>query len=109
MPRLIDADALKDKIFSKWGMHPKYMTSMSFNAEQDCYVLEVLNAAPTIEQKHGHWEAKFITAEQSMDNVPELRIKCPECGHRWLLFRDDPTPPYKYCPNCGADMRGVTE
>jgi hypothetical protein len=47
--RLIDADALKDRIFSKWGMHPKYMTSMSFNAEQDCYVLEVLNSAPTIE------------------------------------------------------------
>ena len=47
--RLIDADALKEKIYTKWGIDPKYMTSVSFNAGQDCYVLETLNSAPTIE------------------------------------------------------------
>ena len=81
-----------------------------------CDVLDIIDNAPTVcndnysmgyqdgvkkvlsERHKGHW-IKTIS-----ENGVTSAARCSECGfgdNRYMLFR--------YCPNCGADMRGGRE
>ena len=55
-----------------------------------------------IEHEHGYWT--FVNADGERDGwIPDY--ECDQCGSRgWKEVA-----PMNFCPNCGADMRGVTE
>lgn len=67
------------------------------------YVYEMLKllttvAADMVEVRHGYW---VDNGERNRDGtLKPFTISCSVCGssagHSWM----------KYCPNCGADMRG---
>lgn len=46
------------------------------------------------EPKTGHWDSRTC--------------KCSECGYQ-IAYSEYAERKYKYCPNCGADMRGEQE
>ena len=56
---------------------------------------EVINKLPPIQPKRGRWIGKY----------PATSV-CSECG---FLIHDSKVKAFAYCPNCGADMREVTE
>ena len=49
------------------------------------------------ENIHGEWEE---VTDYKDDNVYQWHIICSVCRQRGMFESD------KYCPNCGADMRG---
>ena len=86
MSRLIDADALTDKLgtFMEW--------------ENAGFVQKCIDDAPTIDAepaKHGRWiETK---------NDSRISGHCSSCGWEAHLYEDDVIG-MPYCPNCGAKM-----
>lgn len=92
MQRLIDANALYREV--KTECNPYGKPTIGFDDGKK--VLELIDAAPTIEPevRHGQWtdngEDKFICSA------------CKKYIYRWFGKSD-------YCPNCGADMREVSE
>ena len=81
--RLIDADALTDKLetFMEW--------------ENALFVQKCIDDAPTIDAKpvkHGRWEL--------VDEAEPQRWSCSKCLS--LLWHSD----FSYCPYCGARMDG---
>ena len=86
--RLIDADALMRVIDA---------VPLTFDGGVDINELEtVINEQPTIEErKTGEWIN--VTNDESL----EEEYECSVCGYE--LFYSNPT---KFCPNCGARMRG---
>jgi len=81
--RLIDADALKEEVNKKKVVG-------RFNT------LLLIDNAPTVEERpQGEWIRK--------PNEHRVDIICTNCGY------DDGYSCFKYCPNCGADMKGGTE
>lgn len=89
MPRLIDADALYQKIDAfREENAKKYPYSIYVAALGD--VLDMIEDAPTAdiaERKKGRW-------------IDRGRIsQCSECA-RFCMIETS------FCPNCGADMRG---
>ena len=56
-----------------------------------CHALDLEKAEQ--EQKSGKWIRKGTT------------LKCPFCGAKGEDIKDDYC--FKFCPNCGADMRGA--
>ena len=103
--RLIDADALVKEI------------SVSHTMTDDCGIktgyeisMRLVEDAPTIEPRpRGKWEEKGIAfiRDTNIERVQEMR--CSKCK-RWLTtsYMYYLTQ-YKFCPNCGADMRGKAE
>ena len=95
--RLIDADALKDRLqalsYDDWNQGASTTWA---NAYAEC--ADMVEDMPTIEpeRKTGKW---------IRDVTYYPRYHCSQCGEK-----TDNTimgaPRYKYCPNCGADMRG---
>lgn len=85
--RLIDADALLEKIWEQRHEHP--------NAYQLSNYAELLACeAPTIdavEVVHGQWICQ---------NFGRTRFKCSVC------HAENYEMCYHYCPNCGAKMDG---
>ncbi len=67
---------------------------------------QAVDAMPTIEPKKGKW------IELDCDEDKYDIVKCPCCKHTFTVdsyhwtdigfVKDD----FKFCPNCGADMRG---
>lgn len=85
--RLIDADVLLENI-KKHCIIPEW-----------CYVLidMEINDAPTIDVRpvvYGEWISREI------EDVMRWR-ECSVCGY------EIPNIDWKFCPNCGADMREV--
>ena len=62
-------------------------------------------------KKTGYWiKGKEICREMIGDSILHIEYKdftCSECGLVLdnLLYYPDGSQFYKYCPNCGADMR----
>lgn len=92
--RLIDADTLLKKVekILPWAPYP------SAYAQGIRYCMELMTVlikdAPTIEpeRKKGKWIEE-----------PNCYYRCSRCSSHYpsiLGYMD-----YKYCPNCGADMR----
>lgn len=95
--RAIDADELKKKAFGKRG-------GLIHTADID--------AMPTIEseRKTGKWIRPFDAQASS------YRYQCSVCGRTAYQVTGNcgrkhkvsqPPCTYKYCPNCGADMKGA--
>lgn len=82
--RLIDADALIQYCDDKW---------IPLN-------VDAVNAQPTIEpeQKKGKWKTAYLDHE-AMGERPKV-LYCSECN-QCIAY------PTRYCPNCGAEMRGA--
>ena len=93
---MIDADALSRVVKLAWE------TSDSEDFEKSVFV--AIATAPTIEPKRGEWEERKVSSEKVIDEWQSAR--CSVCGlyHTtpYMYFFDN----YKFCPNCGADMRG---
>ena len=85
--RIIDADALKESLFDLVAP-----SGIIYASDME----SLIDSAPTIERPHGEWYHSI-----------ERGWHCSECDE---VVKDMPTcmrkATYKFCPNCGADMRG---
>ena len=90
MSRLIDADALSRIVKLAWE------TSDSEDFEKSVFI--AIATAPTIEErKKGKWNCSDDMYESGVCSVCEWDAGEPYVNcKKW----------FKYCPNCGADMRG---
>jgi hypothetical protein len=97
MDRLISEQKAIEAINDYWGEMETPTIDGYINA---------IKAIPSAEPKTGHW-IDYDCNEDKYD-----KIKCSECGHSFIVdsyhwcdigFTEDDL---KYCPNCGADMRG---
>ena len=93
--RLIDADALKEKIsedhFKTYG-----------NAMKCIMLAPTVDAVPVV---HGDWT--IIDDEYNMETI----YQCSVCKEDFVTI-DGETPQenlWNYCPNCGAKMDGGNE
>ena len=83
MTRLIDAEALKERIITP-------------RANGKDLITELIDSMPTIDAepvKHGKWVFNHSDALEAMFAKP----KCSECGF-------ESADGGNYCPNCGARM-----
>ena len=63
-----------------------------------------LDKVPSVQpSRKGHWIG--------IDEEPHEDYECDKCGYVCSTFTVNikPSDEYKFCPNCGADMRGDTE
>ena len=94
--RLIDADALIHRL-----LNTKIVAANLFQYANA--VTNMIGDAPTIEAepvRHGYWE--------NANGRPKTYIrKCSVCGKEAYFCGRGCS--YKFCPNCGADMRGDSD
>ncbi len=105
--RLIDADYLLDVLLvHNWHGNDKnivpYKDRKGYR-QRDAEVREAIinapNVAVVVDRKNkGEW-IRFKNFERGY-----FHIKCSKCGQYWSI--DDHAKIFKYCFNCGADMRG---
>ena len=107
MSRLIDADALMEecqlaqKQAARHGReyaNAFYSGSMDLSTEWWC-VEDMIENAPTVEERK---KGKWLMSSRSIGGV------CSECGESCSaveLTEKGIRMLWKYCPNCGADMR----
>lgn len=103
--RIIYAN-MSDEEFEKWlyehGIcNPDIHDSIPCSAVPlliDSAISDLPSAEP--EQKRGRW-LKAYGEHEAMGMRPFYRY-CSSCNEAMVF-------PYKYCPNCGADMRGDSE
>jgi rubrerythrin len=88
--RLIDADALKEKIDDMWNGRP-----LSFLGAR---ILAMIDHAPTIDADRPKGEWKW---QRKIDG--NLYHRCSECGY-FDTERDFLTE-YKFCPQCGEQKQ----
>ena len=62
------------------------------------YIAKALYNAGYRKQIEGEWEIAV--------NSVEAAFICSECGYFYIEADPQAEPEYKYCPNCGARMRG---
>jgi len=99
--RLIDADALYREV--KTECNPYGKPTIGFDDGKK--VLELIDAAPTIEPevRHGRWIP--IEYDSYADGVPVWdKWECSECGHEHSGEEDTLTA---FCPACGARMNAT--
>lgn len=90
MPRLIDADVLKEKAYEVGSWMPVLVVNID-----DIYNAPTIDAEPV---RHGYWIG--IEYDGYADGCPVYDLwECSECG---LEHKGEDTP--SYCPNCGAKM-----
>lgn len=131
--RLIDADALKDKLqqhhdfyVMAWGGFGKMPIGEKKRIDEitNC-IAEVVNAL-TIEPKQGEWilleprypieQKVYWNKEQALadtkGNGARERRKCSCCGYIKSFIchmKDEQIKLWNFCPNCGAKMKGVDD
>lgn len=102
MSKLIYVDRLKKDILALQDCH----NGFSDTYDKAC-IIGVIDEQPTIEErKTGRWIPRYDRPKQEV-------FICSECGgfaySRWTGSRKTPKKnwcKYRFCPNCGADMRG---
>ena len=71
------------------------------------YVMRRIPSADVAEVRHGEWKEKL----EPCGWFDEPCAECSVCGEDFVLGEcdmDDLIKLFKFCPNCGADMRGGT-
>ena len=102
MPDYIDRDAVYDAISVDGGL----------NAYEKAYCIDIVRKIPAADVapvRHGSWlnfYGDFSTAE--CDICAEIYEVSPDEYPRKEFF-DAFKEFYKFCPNCGADMRGSND
>lgn len=110
--KLIDADALRDAL-GITGTNDsckgcKYNERYGFACNTDSaptfeYVCEMIDDAPAIEErKKGKWEL--------LDECSNAGYYCSQC-HKKVVKEgwSNTVKKINFCPNCGADMREVSQ
>jgi predicted RNA-binding Zn-ribbon protein involved in translation (DUF1610 family) len=107
--RLIDANALRERMFSYYGcVNEKsskeyYRGETLMNYEVADMIEDCIDNAPTVdavEVKHGRWTIN------TDDFTPAYR--CSVCGYNKPMIAGERVSQgaMNYCPNCGAKMDG---
>lgn len=91
--RLIDADALKEKIAAEVYMVVDYFNSKDFGMFWTGGIEKIIDEQPEIE-KQGKWVRH--------GEPPMYVIECSVCGQKY--FNHAMQAPGNYCSNCGAKM-----
>ncbi len=68
----------------------------------------IVNGEPTIESERetGKWiHGRELSREMIGDVVTAIFYEGWECSECHCLVQEEREPLWKYCPNCGADMR----
>ena len=65
--------------------------------------IEDLEDLPSVTQKSGKW-----IDDDWMEENDHLLTECSVCHEKWNMCENETTT-FKFCPNCGADMRGESE
>ena len=86
--RLIDANALIRTACEKF-----------YTTNYYSHILEMIDDAPTIEPKQGHW----IEVENPHNSKKPYK-RCSVCGATYFELMPD-----FYCSKCGAKMKGVKD
>lgn len=86
----IDVDLLKESVL---GWNPPLDT------EQLKHMIDTIPTADVVEVKHGEWHL--------LDDCANEGVYCSVC-HKKVYRKDYANQKLKskFCPNCGADMRG---
>ncbi len=87
MSRYIDADKLIEDVRRKRGLH-EIIKGVIYSFLHDAPTADV------VEVKHGEWK---------VDETHDYEPYCSLCGHEPIAGEK-----YNYCPDCGADMRGIS-
>ena len=93
--KYIEADELISRFIKKHGYADNIDTNEVFET------ISEMPSADVVEVKHGYYIGEF---DGYADGNPVYDIwRCSECD---CVFEDwDEKPTYKFCLNCGADMR----
>ena len=98
MSRMIDADALIEDLKTRIVLSKlHYKEPLSYS---DTDIVDIIENAPTVEERK---KGKWLMSSRSIGGV------CSECGESCSaveLTEKGIRMLWKYCPNCGADMRG---
>lgn len=92
--RLIDADELKKRMCNE---------CLVGKCALRCYEWHLMDDAPTVEPKHGHWDNKIIEFD-----VPHTVARCSNCKGKIWIYAENYVVKYPYCPLCGCKMDEVT-
>lgn len=109
--RLIDANALMKKIEASYDLFEgcEYIGDKARRDELSSVMARIINA-PTIEPKQGHWVEDVAYGRGAL-NI-ERFVRCSECGYV-PRYKGEPIIPttgtMRFCPNCGANMKGEKE
>lgn len=71
----------------------------------------VFPAADVVEVRHGRWmsmDSENEVVGMDDDGCPVDSCCCSECGD-WLIASDEYLVRGRYCPNCGAKMKGEND
>ena len=99
--RLIDADAFRQRMY-----HEAFETDTDMQKwDSGCWIRykmfeNAIDEAPTIEPKRGEWKPFDLTWGRSIWYCTACKESTEAPCDIW-----EHKPIYKYCPNCGADMR----
>ena len=106
--RLIDANALRERMFSYYGCVNEnsskeyYRGETLMNYEVADLIEDCIDNAPTVdavEVVHGHWyEHHGITICSRCHSMFDTDLKMLQVPSTWKMPN--------YCPNCGAKMDG---
>ena len=115
MSRYIDADKLAEGIklsIRSWGRDCNSNAPKMVTAYQDVlYRVEAARTADVVEVRHGGWKDRYD--EKYANRLYECSL-CGEIAPEGTVYDELERPLRQqmlspYCPNCGADMRGMND
>ena len=95
--RLIDADVLIKQIDTEREQLAK-LGMLGAEHIVTHYVRNFIEDAPTVDRPQGEW----IEVDEPIMGNPYCRYRCSKCGLDEPYARD-------FCPNCGAQMKGIDD
>ena len=86
----------------RWGKIPEYNEAERIVLGS---VIGMLSALPSARKKGSWLDEAGNSVQLDADGAPLTSVWCSECGE-WLTASDEYAVKGRWCPNCGADMRG---